>query len=185
MSSYALCQVDEGVKIFSEGHCATKDLNIPETVSMYRIQAKGFLYGGKVPHLQHVYEAYSTDQGYMYVTLLNHSPTTARIQDNEVVIAHSVRYQGMLLESGLVEYLARPVRYFYSPPVVDIVRDSEGSVRAILVDAAYLYLDVGCDATLNSMKEQIVIAQRQNEHEKAEKAYNEYYKECSKLLTTQ
>jgi hypothetical protein len=167
--------------------CNTCSINIPEHCKIYGIKAKSFTYGGgKVPSLPHCYSAPTTND--VLSTILTALPPSLEpIKSNETMLAKSVIYYGMLTSYGLQEYsgLRRPIETYYSPPLVDIVKDDKGDVRPILVDSAYICSntqDIKNNETLNSLKEHIVNCQKSKKYSEAKELYKSFGYECEKLL---
>lgn len=182
--------------------CRVCSLEIPEQCNMYTVQARTFIYGGsKVPSLTHCYEIPSTKHTFMAHMLLANPPSFEDIKESENVIIKSAKYHGTLTitltptsrSTGLQEYsqLQRPIVFYYSPPLVDIVKDDTGNVRAVLVDAAYFYTNAqpplenvskDCFILINDKKNQVIEFMQRNEYTKAEQAYRAFSIECMKHL---
>jgi hypothetical protein len=114
--------------------CRTAEIDIPNDSTMFIIEAKTFAYGGgKTPQLTHHYSLLSTSFEKLLVALMATPPTSDTIKITEQVIDNYAVYDGMLISTGLVEYLPRPVPHIYKPHPVIIVRDTTtGSTRALL-----------------------------------------------------
>lgn len=162
------------------GLCKTNQLDIPNSVQIYTIQSYGVLYCGVSSTLKHVYSA-AGNPGFMTTILLEEKPTLKAITNDETPIITSAIYQGLLTTSGLIEQLKRPISHYYSPPLVDIVKNKNGNVRAIIVDATYAIANHDDYETLEILRHQIFLHQLQNECLKASQLYNHYKLECMRL----
>lgn len=154
---------------------------------MYTVQAKTFIYGGgNVPSLTHCYETPSTKHTFMTHVLLATPPSFDDITKAEKVLVESVKYHGVLTPTGLQEYsqLQRPIACYYSPPLVDIVQDDTGNVRAILIDAAYFYRNTqnSQHPFVNDKKLEVIDFMQRKEYTKADQAYRAFSIECMTQL---
>lgn len=178
--------------------CFVCSLDIPNDSHMFTVQARTFIYSGSnVPSLTHCYEIPSTKHTLMAHMLLANPPSFDDIKAGENVIIKSAKYHGTLTltsrSTGLQEYsqLQRPIVFYYSPPLVDIVKDETGNVRAVLVDAAYFYTNAqpllenvskDCFILVNDKKNQVIEFMQSKEYTKAEQAYRVFCLECMKYL---
>lgn len=168
--------------------CRVCSLDIPNKSNMYTVQAKTFIYGGEcVPSLTHCYNVPSTKFTHLAHVFLATPPSFDDIATTEKVIIKSARYQGILTSTGLQEYsqLQRPIATCYSPPLVDIVKDHTGNVRAILVDAAYYYTNKAQhshDSLVNKSKDSVIQHMQRKEYTNADHAYRTFSMECMKQL---
>jgi len=163
-----------------EGTCRTSLLNIPEDAKFYSIQTKGFHYGGKVPRLYHYYSVKPDTTGYMKAILLETPPTIIDIKDDEVFIEQSAEYHGILTERGKKEYFERPIIHYYSPPLVDIVSNKDGDVRAIVVDASYAIYDYE-QPILQDISSKILNLNENKQYSQANDLYHKFCEECIKI----
>lgn len=163
-----------------EGSCRTSELKIPECSKSYSIQSKGFLYGGKVPRLNHYYSVKPDTIEYMKAVLLGTPPTIIDIKDDEVFIEKSAEYHGVLTERGKKEYFERPIVHYYSPPLVDIVSNKNGDMRAIVVDASYAVYDYE-QPILQEISSKIHGLNKEQKYSQANHLYQEFCEQCIKL----
>ena len=119
----------------------------------------------------------------MTTILLGAQPTMKPITDDETPIIISATYNGLLTTTGMIEQLERPISHYYSPPLVDIVINKNGNVRAIIVDATYAIENHQDYETLETLRQQIYLHQQQKEYLKASQLYYEYNLECIRLAT--
>jgi hypothetical protein len=164
--------------------CRVCSLDIPNESHMFIVQAKTFIYGNSyVPHLTHCYEVPSTKEHLMAHILLANEPSFDDIRTGEKVLVDSAKYNGVLTPSGLQEYseLQRPIACYYSPPMVNIVQDTKGNVRAILVDAAYFYTNT--QHSQNTFgKDSVVDYMQRKDYTNADHAYKAFCLECMEQL---
>lgn len=177
---YLLANVD----IYINGLCKTNQLDIPNSVQMYTIQSNGVHYCGVSSTLKHVYSG-AANPGFMTTILLEEKPTLKAIANDETPIVTSATYDGLLTTSGLSEQLKRPISHYYSPPLVDIVKNKNGNVRAVIVDATYAIANHHDYETLEILRYQIYLHQQQREYLKASQLYNDYKSECIRLAYIQ
>lgn len=169
------------VDIHINGICKTNQLKIPNYGKIYTIQSNGVLYCGVSSHLKHVYSG-AGNLEFMTTILLEAQPTLKPIKSNETPIVISATYHGLLTTTGLIEQLKRPINHYYSPPLVDIVINTDGNVRAIIVDAPYAIKNHQNYETLESIREQIYQCQQKKEYFKTNQLYSKYNLQCIRLV---
>lgn len=163
--------------------CRVCALDIPNESNMYIVQAKTFIFGNSyVPRLTHCYEAPSTKESLLTHVFLASAPSYDDIKTGEKVLVESAIYHGVLMPAGLQEYsfLERPIGCYYSPPKVQIVQDTIGNVRAILVDAAYFYTNTqhSQNSLVKDSKNSVVEYMQRKEYTNAYDAYKAFCLEC-------
>ena len=168
------------IDLYIEGSCKTNELDIPASAQIYTIQSNGVGYCGISSKLEHVYRREGT-LGYMTTILLESQPTLKPMKSDETLVITSATYHGLLTTIGLIEQLERPISHYYSPPLVDIVMNENGDVRAIIVDATYAIQNHHDFETLENIRQQIFQCQQKQEYWKSTKIYHNYKQECIKL----
>jgi hypothetical protein len=163
--------------------CRVCSLDIPNEVNMYIVQAKAFIYGNShIPALTHCYGVPSIKEHLLTHVFLANGPSFDDIRTGEKVLVESAKYNGVLTPSGLQEYseLQRPIACYYSPPMVNIVQDTIGNVRAILVDAAYFYTNTqhSQNTLVNDSKDSVVEYMQRKDYTNANHAYKAFCLEC-------
>lgn len=180
------------VDVLMDTVCKISDIDIPLCKNIFTIQAKGFVFRCKVPpRLKHCYALPSPEFGNMTWALMAKPPSTIRMKDTEKLLIDKAVYEGVLVkkEGGLKECLPRPIKYFYAPPLVSIVENEAGGVRAILVDAAYaLVIDNKNqvkDKTLAELDDHIRLCMQQNKISEAQEHYVAFRYECMRVAKEQ